>query len=182
VNVRGFEVSSLHGLPVVAIAEGRILGKAREAVFDPHEHTLIGLTVSGRNGKGDGFVDCNRIRRLGPYAIVVSSAADVGSIDEHERAREVMSSGIRVRGADVLTDEGKPVGKLDRIWLRDDGRVTRYRASLGGFGLGRSHEIAPEDVVVIGEDVVIVAADAVDGTRPAAQHPGDPRMPAHDEG
>ena len=182
-NERGFEASTLHALPVVAINEGRILGKVKDAVFDPASHSLIGLTVNGRNGRGEAFVDCTRIRRLGPYAIIVGSEADIGNVDGHERASEIVSSGIRIRGADVMTDAGRPIGKIDRVWIRHDGTVTRYRASVGGFGFGRSHDLTPDDVVVIGEDVVIVSSEAIDGPQQptdAMRHPDEAELGATD--
>lgn len=170
-NERSFESATLQALPVVAVNQGRILGKVKDVVFDPATHTMIGLMLSGRNGRGENFIDAARVRRLGPYAVIVATEQDVMSIDEHARASEIVASGVRVRGADVMTDAGRPIGKIDKVWLRDDGTVLRYRASVGGWGLGRSHELEPKDIVVIGEDVVIVSSEAVDGVRPSAQGP-----------
>jgi len=160
-----FESGTLHSLPVVAVSEGRILGRVKDLVFDPAAHTMIGLTFSGGNGRGENFIDADRIRCLGPHAIIIATGRDVSDIDEHARASEVVASGIRVRGADVMTDTGRPLGKIDKVWMREDGCVLRYQASMGGWGFGRSQKIEPEDVVVIGEDVAIVSSDAVDGPR-----------------
>jgi len=161
---QSFESGTLQSLPVVAVNEGRILGRVKDLVFDPAAHTMIGLTFSGGNGRGD-FIDADRIGCLGPHAIIVATGRDVTAIDDHARASEVVASGIRVRGADVITDTGRPLGKLDKVWMREDGSVLRYQASMGGWGFGRSQKIDPEDIVVIGEDVAIVSSDAVDGPR-----------------
>jgi sporulation protein YlmC with PRC-barrel domain len=173
---RRFEVSSLQALPIVAIYEGKVLGNVKEPVFDPDSHSLVGLTLSGKNGDGERFVDRARVLRLGPHAVTVLYAADVGRMNDHERAREIVESRVRVRGAPVMTDAGEPIGKVDKVWLDDTGSVLQYRASNGGWGLFGTHEIAPESVVVIGEDVVIVSTEAISGHRngdasPPPRHP-----------
>lgn len=170
---QSFESGTLQSLPVVAVNEGRVLGRVKDLVFDPDAHTMIGLTFSGRNGGGD-FIDADRIRCLGPHAIIIATGRDVSAIDEHARASEVVVSGIRVRGADVMTDTGRPLGKIDKVWMREDGSVLRYQASMGGWGFGRSQKIDPKDIVVIGEDVAIVSSDAVDGPRPSLSADDDP--------
>jgi uncharacterized protein YrrD len=148
-------------LPVVAIGEGKVLGRVDDLVFDPRQQSLLGVLVAGKHGRDGAFVDCGRIRRLGPFAVVVMEEADLQRSDHHDRARDVLASGIRVRGAQVMTDAGEPAGRIDRVWMSPEGRILRYRASDGGFAFARGHEIAPADVQVIGEDAIIVSASAI---------------------
>ena len=162
---RRFEVSSLHALPIVAIYEGKVLGNVKDPIFDPDSHTLIGLTFGGKNGDGERFVDRAHVLRLGPHAVTVLYAPDAGRVNDNDRAREIVESRVRVRGAPVLTDTGEPIGKVDKVWIDETGSVVQYRASNGGWGFLGSHEIAPEEVVVIGEDVVIVSSEAIAGHR-----------------
>lgn len=174
-DTRPHEIESrkVLNLPVVAIGEGKVLGRVHDLVFDPRSQSLLGVLISGQYGRDGAFVDCGRIRRLGPFAVVVMEEADLQRSDDHPRARDVLGSGIRVRGAQVMTDAGEPAGKIDRIWMTPEGKVLRYRASDGRlFGGGR--ELKPSDVQVIGEDAIIVAASAI---RPEAVKPASSSEP-----
>ena len=168
------ESRKLIHLPVVAIAEGKVLGRVDELIFDPKQQSLLGVRISGNHGRDGAFVDCGRIRRLGPFAVVVMEEADLQRSDDHDRARDVLASGIRVRGAQVMTDAGEPAGRIDRVWMSPEGRVLRYRASDGAFAFARGHEIMPADVQVIGEDAMIIAASVVHPDAAPAAGAGPP--------
>jgi sporulation protein YlmC with PRC-barrel domain len=162
INRRTFESSTLRGLPILAIGEGRILGKVKEEVYDPKTHTLLGVIVSPANGGSESFLDRLRVRRLGPFAVTVVNSDDLQELREHERAQEVVVSNIRLRGAPVITDIGEQIGRIDQIWIDDSGAVLKYRSSNGGFGFGQRHDIAPKDISVVGEDAVIVPPSVFD--------------------
>jgi uncharacterized protein YrrD len=165
---RAHEIESkkLLNLPVVAIGEGKVLGRVHDLVFDPRAQSLLGVQISGKHGRDGAFVDCGRIRRLGPFAVTVMEESDLQRIDDHARAHDILTSGVRVRGAQVMTDAGEPAGRIDRVWMAPDGMVLRYRSSDGGFAFARGHEITPADVQVIGEDAIIIAAEAIHGGMP----------------
>jgi uncharacterized protein YrrD len=164
-------------LPVIAIGEGKVLGRVDDLIFDPKQQSLLGVQVAGKYARNGAFVECGRIRRLGPFAIVVMEEADLQRSDDHDRARDVLASGIRVRGAQVMTDAGEPAGRIDRVWMSPEGRILRYRASDGGFAFARGHEITPSDVQVIGEDAIIVSASAIHPNAPAAGVDEDKKEP-----
>ena len=172
------ESRKILNLPVVAIGEGKVLGRVDDLVFDPKQQSLLGVQIAGKYARHGAFVECGRIRRLGPFAVVVMEEADLQRSDDHDRARDVLASGIRVRGAQVMTDAGEPAGRIDRVWMSPEGRIVRYRASDGGFAFARGHEIAPSDVQVIGEDAMIVAASAVhpNGAAPVEEEVKEPQI------
>lgn len=177
-NHRVFDSATLHSLPVLAISEGRVLGKVKDEIFDPQRHVLVGLTVDGADG--ERFVDLERVQRLGPFAVTVRRSSDLQDLSDHERALAIVDSGIKLRGEPVLTDVGEPMGRLDKIWIDDRGDVIKYRCSLGSIGLRRSREITPDQVMVVGQDAMIVSADVF--TR-RSQHDRDRAPSAYsDEG
>ena len=171
-----FEAATLHSLPVIAVTEGRILGRVKETIFDPEDHALIGVTVSRRDGKPEDFLDVRQARCLGPFAVTTSATANLQKLESHARAHEVVASGVHVRDAPVLTDAGEPIGKIAQIWIRDDGGVAAYVAASGSFLFGRKRRLSPHDVIVIGEDAMIVQTPRAEPVpsdaepAPVAQH------------
>ncbi len=160
-----FEAATLHPLPVIAVNEGRILGRVKDTIFDPAGHALVGVTVSRRDGKPEDFLAVNRARRLGPFAVTTAASADLRTVESHDRARDVLAAGIRLRGAPVLTDDGEPIGKLAEIWLREDGAVVEYVAAARSFLFSKKRRLTPRDVIVIGDDVMIVHRSAIERRR-----------------
>ena len=171
---RTFESTTLDSLPVVAVDEGRVLGRVRDLVFDPAAHMLLGAIVARSGGHPDAFLDISYVRQLGPFAVTIFRSDELQPLNAAPRAFEVVQSGVRVRGAPVMTEIGEPIGRLDKVWLDSSGRVVKYRASTGGLGLGRRREILPTDVVVIGEDVIIVKTLARETEAPAGAATGSP--------
>lgn len=159
---RTFESGKLHGLPVIAVVEGRVLGTVRELLFDPAEHQLLGVLVARRGGeRHDDFLDISCIARLGPFAITARETRDLRPLSSHSRANDVAVAGIRPRGARVLMESGEPVGTVRQVWITPGGRVEKYVLGGGMLGIANRHEVAPGEVIVIGEDAMIVTAEAV---------------------
>lgn len=153
------DAGELVSKPVMNTAEGKQLGRVKDAIFDPEAHALYGLVVTTESG--DMFLDRSTLRGLGSQAVTVESDDVMTPISMDAKAKELMDSGIHFRGSKVITQGGDSLGTLDKIMLGDDGQVEYYESSTGILGLGEKHEVRPSQVMKIGTDAIIVSDEAL---------------------
>lgn len=153
------EASKLISMPIMDISEGRQIGRVKDAIFDPEAHALYGLLVTADVG-GESFLNRQAIRGLGESAVTVDGETAMHPIAGETRARQLMESGIRLRGCKVVTETGDSLGTLDKIVLDDEGCVEHYESQTGILGFGDRYELRPEQVVKIGADAIVVTADS----------------------
>ena len=171
----GRDANELLSMPVVATAEGKELGRVKDVVFDPAEHALLGLVVSTKDGMDAvRFLERREILSIGQDAVTVGSAGVLRELDSSPRAREVVESGVHLRGASILTESGDSIGTVDKVLIDEEGDVAGYQASSGFMGFGGKTDIAPTDVVSIGQDAIVVSGAAAepapeDDTTPGAR-------------
>jgi uncharacterized protein YrrD len=157
------DANELMSMPVIATGEGRELGRVKDVLFDPAQHALLGLMIaSAAPDDAVLFLDRARIKGIGQDAVTVDGEGDLEPFANAGRAREVVDSGIHLRGANVLTEGGDSIGKVDKVLVNEDGSVASYQVSKGVFGFGSRKELPPTSVISIGEDAVIVSNAARD--------------------
>ncbi len=157
------DANELMSMPVIATGEGRELGRVKDVLFDPAQHALLGLMVtSAASAESTLFLDRTHITGIGQDAVTVDGEGDLEPFANVGRAREVVDSGIHLRGANVLTEGGDSIGKVDKVLVNEDGTVACYQVSKGVFGFGSRKALPPASVISIGEDAVIVSNAAHD--------------------
>lgn len=170
--------SELMSLPVIATQQGREIGRVKDVLFDPNAHQLLGLMVTAAAAaESTMFLERDAIRSIGDDAVTVDSDDKLGAVASYPRVREIIDSGIHLKGAPVLTESGESLGRVDKIMVDEAGGVAAYEVSRGVLGLGGRKEIAPADVISIGEDAIIVsraAAEDADQHDEGAAAAGEP--------
>lgn len=157
------DANELMSMPVIATGAGRELGRVKDVLFDPGAHALLGLMVASQApGEATMFLDRTRIKGIGQDAVTVEGETALEPFASVGRAREVVDSGIHLRGANVLTEGGDSIGKVDKVLVNEDGSVASYHVTKGVFGFGSRKELPPSSVISIGEDAVIVSNEARD--------------------
>ncbi len=154
------DADEIVGLPIIATSEGREIGRVKDVLFDPDEQALLGVMVSPSDSDDVMFLNRSQIRGLGNDAITVESASALTHISTEARAKEVRDSGIHLKGANMLTEDGNSIGTVDKIMIDSDCRISAYRARSGILGLGGKNEIEASDVVTLGADALIVRSSA----------------------
>lgn len=154
----GKDASALISMKVVTTAEGVELGRVKDLVFDPESQRLLGLLLDARDNDRRMFVEGDHIRGVGRDAITVDSAGSMHPLETQPRARRIVDAGIRLRGANVLTEDGDRIGRINKVMMEDDGSIGSYTTRSGAFGLGGRHVVLPQQVLQIGSDAVIVRA------------------------
>ena len=152
--------NELMSFPVISTREGREVGRVKDVVFDPGKHELLGMMVSTGASDADPtmFLPRTAIHSIGDHAVTVESEEKLTNASSYARVREVLDSGIHLKGSPVLTEGGDAIGKVDRILVDDEGRVAAYEVSHGLFSFINRRRIPPDGVISIGQDAVIVSA------------------------
>jgi len=154
------DLSSMMGLQVIAVDEGRRLGVISHALVDLAAGELVAVMLSGLPGKS--LIMAKDFKVVGQDALMVEGVGVLRSRAEVEedlaRSRDVLTD-----PPVVITDRGTKLGQLANVYLADDGRtVIRYGISGGPLRDVTTGAIALPVLkgTVHGNDTIIVPHDA----------------------
>lgn len=115
--------SDLLGLPVIAAASGRRLGRVQDLVLDPAGARVVGLLLEPA-----GWF---RPPQVLPWPAVAGVGDAVVARGEPAPAAAAGPTWRALAGKAVLTEQGAELGALADLWLAADGAVTGYQLSCG---------------------------------------------------
>jgi uncharacterized protein YrrD len=151
------DTASLIGLQVIGVNDGKLVGRVTQVVCDLARGALVGL-ITGEGAAEKGVL-AEDIAVIGEDAVMVPSAEVAKPLSEQPellaRRREPG------RPLEVVTDEGRRIGRVTRIWIDPYAKqVTRYEVSTG---LLQDLRAGPLSLPILpgtvhGEDTVIVPA------------------------
>lgn len=154
------ELSSLMGMQVIAVDEGKRLGTIAQTFVDLSAGELVAVLLAGPPGKS--LITSGDFQVVGQDALMVESGSVLKSRAELEgglaRSRDVLAD-----PPTVLTDRGTRLGVLASVVLAEDGRtVVRYGISGGPL---RDVTTGPTALPILkgtihGQDTIIVPHDA----------------------
>jgi len=78
--------------------------------------------------------------------------------EEDAHAAELTSLGIGLKGMRIVTEDGNQLGKMGSLLMNEDGTIEAYHAKTGIMGFGKGRDIEPSNVLIAGEDAIIVSA------------------------
>jgi uncharacterized protein YrrD len=144
-------------MPVITTAHGREVGRVRDIIFDPDQQLLLGFMVAPtRDSERDMFLGQPFVRGIGRDAVTIDNENSLQPLATAPRARQVIDSGIHLKGANVLTMGGDTLGRVHQVLVDDDGHIAAYTTNNGPLSRSPRAQIAPEQVVRIGEHTIIV--------------------------
>ncbi|MCC6455968.1 MAG: PRC-barrel domain-containing protein [Caldilineaceae bacterium] len=150
------------GKQVISIDQGAVLGKVRDLYFDPQLQRLVALSLGGGGifGSHPKSVQLENVVVLGNDAVLVKSASDVQEGGEGDAAAAWMRL-HDLRGREVTTTGGTPIGKLDDVTLGEDGQVldimlawTRVEGPIG-----KTNMVTRRSVVDAGAETQAITID-----------------------
>jgi sporulation protein YlmC with PRC-barrel domain len=176
------QYESMKGLKVMTLNEGREVGKVEDMFVDPETHAVHWVRIHAGGLLGDReWVQTGAVHSVGANALMVNSADDlqlspetapnaavadlppIGLTNSEEDITAVAAvTKRRLIGANVVTESGNALGKIK------DYRFDEHSFVVNSFMLSPLHDgvtrppidIPIETVVTIGEDVVVVSAEA----------------------
>jgi sporulation protein YlmC with PRC-barrel domain len=154
------------GLPVITMAEGKQIGKVDDLVVDPERKAVSWLRLhSGGMGMLGGerlWVPAEAVHGVGEDVVTITAEADVRAPADAPEAVALVKAKREIIGSKVITENGERLGEVrDYEFNPDTFALTSLSIPPGMNVVGEILTIAGDKVLTIGEDVIVVAADAV---------------------
>ena len=157
----------IKGLPVITMAEGKQIGKIDDLVIDPERKAVgwLRLHTGGLLGGERLWVSAAAVHGVGEDAVTINAEADARAPADAPEALALVKAKREVIGNKVITENGERVGEVrDYEFDPDTFALTSLSVPPGMNVVGEILMIPGAKVLTIGEDVIVVASDAV--TRP----------------
>jgi len=152
------------GLPVITIAEGKQVGKIDDMVIDP-EHKAVSwlrLHSGGMLGGERLWVSVAAVHGVGEDAVTINAEADARAPADAPEALALVKAKRGIIGNKVITENGERVGEVrDFEFDPTTFALTSLSVPPGMNVVGDILMIPGDKVLTIGEDMIVVATDAV---------------------
>lgn len=156
--------SKSRGLPVATIAEGALVGKLDDFLFELETGRIFGYRLKAGVLPRSGGVAARDVARVGRDLVLVSSEAAVDWSGVSRVAEEGRAWASRYRGARVMTRRGAAVGEVTDLLFQSEPHEVR------AFLLDGNRVVQLDGGVSVGRDALILddaaAAMAVGGGEP----------------
>ena len=155
---------SLIGMTVFAVDAGKNLGSVDRLLFSPEDMRVTGLMVAPVAGLMDEpepqkLLSTDKIKAVGQDAITVDSASLLEVTAEGELPAGVVAFD-QIEREKVLTESGEELGEVSSVEFDEQSFRLDYLEVGRGF-LSGSSLITVENIVSVGEDVIVVRDSAV---------------------
>ena len=168
------KAEALHGLPVVSIADGAVVGHLDALYFEPRERrvAVLELVAAGQRAR----IPFAAVHQVGADAVTIPDVAVVQwlnptSLPAQQAGLLRLEELVKLR---VLDEAGTFLGTVSGLDIDPaDGRISEVRAHQGGvLGLGgTTHTIPGEQIRSASHELLVVAV-------PADPSPDVPAPPA----
>jgi sporulation protein YlmC with PRC-barrel domain len=154
------------GLPVITLAEGRQIGKVDDLIVDPERKAVSWLRVHsggmGMLGAARLWVAAEAVHGVGEHAVTINAEADARSAGDAPEAFALGKAKRGIIGSKVMTENGQRLGEVrDYEFDPYSFALTSLSIPPAGNVPGDILTIAGENVLTIGEDVIVVATAGV---------------------
>lgn len=166
----GMKAEALHGLPVVSIADGTVVGHVDTVFFEPRERRIALLEISAAGQRAR--IPFATVHHIGADAVTIPDSTVVHwlnptSIPAEQAGLLRLEAVAKLR---VLDEGGTFLGTVSSVEVDpEDGRISAVQSHHGGvLGLGgTTHTIVGEQLRSASADLLVVAvADEPTPDRP----------------
>ena len=155
------KAETLHGLPVVSIADGTVVGHVDALYFEPPQRrlALLELTAAGQRAR----IPFATVHHIGSDAVTIPAIAAVEwlnptSIPPEQAGLLSLSELVKLP---VVDEAGTALGKVTGVAIDpEDGSISEVRVHQGGvLGIGgTTHTIAGAKIRSASAELMVVAA------------------------
>ena len=150
-------------LPVISISEGKQVGTVKDLIIDASLGSVVALVIDdGSWYLGAKVLPFNSIVGLGESATMVENTNALMPVSSVPRLEQLMASAVRVIGTRTLTRSGFMGGKVVEIYIDETGRIVLCEVE---EGIGERIQIAAQQIVTFGKDVLIISDSGETGGR-----------------
>jgi len=142
------------GLRIISILDGTQVGVVKDFVLNPQDKTLDFVIVDQPTdifgAKVIAFAD---ILGLGEFAITIPHPGVIQDVSQNIDAQNLLKQDTRVLGTKVLTKKGQLIGAVTEILIDEE---TGKIAVCLFEDQGELHQVAVEQVITLGKELLIV--------------------------
>ena len=152
------------GLPVITMAEGKQIGKVDDLVVDPERKAVSWLRLhSGGILSGERlWVSTDAVHGVGEDAVTIDAEADARTPADAPEALALLKAKRGTIGNKVITESGGRLGEVRGYEFNPETFALTSLSVQPGMDVGGDFlTIAGDRILTIGEDVIVVATDAV---------------------
>ena len=144
---------------VVALDEGRRLGRPLDILVDPDAHRIAFVVLaSGEVRETAVIVRSEDVQTFGGDTLPIESIALLEIAAHDERAMALLANGFHMRGQPVLSAAGQQLGRIASILVNETGEVTEYRVRKGFLGRFKpSLKIEPSSLRTMGGETAVLS-------------------------
>lgn len=160
----------IKGLRVLTTKEGNEVGKVDDLVVDPDQKKVAWLRLRRGGLFGDRhWVPVAAVHSLGDDVVTIHTEADLRASPNSPEAEALVSAKRGLIGNKVVTETGERLGEIgDYEFTADTFALSHVFVSPSMNLSGQFLTIPAAKVLTIGQDAVMVTADAVLRAKPEA--------------
>ena len=154
----------IKGLRVLTTKEGNEVGKVDDLVVDPDQKKVSWLRLHSSGGLfGTRYwVPVEAVHTLGDDVVTINTEAELQASANAPAAEAIVNTKRGLIGNKMVTESGERLGEIvDYEFTADTFAVTKLFVAASMNFFGEALTIAADKVLTIGQDAVIVTADAV---------------------
>lgn len=157
----------IKGLRVITTKEGNEVGKVDDLVVDPDQKKVSWLRLHSGGMFGTRYwVPVEAVHTLGEDVVTINSEAELQASANAPAAQAIVKTNRGLIGKKMVTENGERLGEIvDYEFAADSFAVTKLFVAQSMSFFGEAITIESDKVLTIGQDAIIVAADAVVHTK-----------------
>jgi uncharacterized protein YrrD len=151
---------TLLDLPIISLADGLVLGRVRDVVFNPSGGRIAGLLIREAGLISDArLVPLEKVRSLGRDAVTVPDRSAVVPSIRVRPLRRLLNSGVRLTGLHILTEGGRDLGTINEVFVGPTGEIVGYELNPGVVEetVSGKRLVPGAELITAGPDAAIVA-------------------------
>jgi uncharacterized protein YrrD len=155
--IKGNDVLNLR---VLSTSEGKEVGKVKDIIYDPQDHTVQALLLDEGGWFSDAkIIPFDQISSIGDDAVMVPDERAVRKAkDVSARVSSIAKDKTYLTKTRIVTEDGTDLGRVSDVIFDDaTGRVDQFEVTQGvkDVATGKKY-VFVKDIITIGEDATIV--------------------------
>lgn len=143
------------GLPIIAILEGKEVGRVKDIVIDPKNRAIAGLLAEELAWpRSIKVIALSSVQGIGDDAIIIDRQDQMGDLAAAQELEHLLKEPIQIANIKVLTAEGKSLGNVSDFLIDlETGKIAIFEVG----GAEKSTLISAGQILTMGKELLIVS-------------------------
>ena len=142
------------GLPITSITEGRELGMSKTLLIDAKNGAVAAITIEDEDWyRGVKLLPYSSVIAIGHDAVTITNSENILTLEDASDYEAMLDANIRIIGTKAITKSGTINGKVNEIFIGEDGKVEKVQIV---DPKGVESEILSEQISIFGKQVTVI--------------------------